>query len=182
MFAKSLFYRVLIILSFSGMTGVIAQNNTPTVRKTILPPSVRAQASPAATGNSTQLLKSNYRVVIEATKGEDQSMGKLSLLTCSANVNVDGPLDSELTPSSMSLVGTLEEHGDVLVFAYKLGLTTPVASSIQRSSGDKPVVSNIQYRSWSGSGTLRMKVGQPYVVLVSGGARYSITITPESSD
>jgi hypothetical protein len=136
--------------------------------------------SPSAP-DSPETLSSNYQVTFSAT-AEGKAIGELSMLTCSPQVSVSGPLNSGMTPTTFTVNGTLTEKDGELLFSYGIGFSFPVTSStISPKTDGQQVVSTIQYQQHNSQGMLRIKPGTAYEVLKAAGAVYTITISPVPS-
>lgn len=126
---------------------------------------------------SPETLSTNYQVTFSASS-EGKPLGELSMLTCSTEVSVSGPLNSGMTPTSFTLTGSLTEKDGELLLRYGIGFSFPVTTSTLSSKPDaQQTVSTIQYQQHSSQGMLRMKAGTPYEVLKAAGVVYTITIT-----
>ena len=137
-------------------------------------PGTNVPSVPAA----AEVLGVNYQISFSATS-EGKSVGELSMLTCSPDISVSGPLNSGATPTSFTVRGSLSEKDDELLFRYGINFSVPITTSALTSKQDgQAIVSNIQYQEHNSQGMLRMKAGTPYEVLKAGGAIYTITITP----
>lgn len=123
----------------------------------------------------------NYLLTFSAL-AEGKSLGELTMLTCSPQVSVAGPLDSGATPTSFMVAGTLAEKDADLLFSYKIDFSYPVATAAANPSPNNnslplPGTGNRQYQQHSSQGMLRMKPGTAYEVLKAGGVVYSVTIS-----
>lgn len=138
-------------------------------------PSGPAASVPSAPA-TPETLSTNYLITFSAT-AEGKALGELSMLTCSPEISVSGPLNSGIAPTSFTVTGSLTEKDGELLFRYGIGFNFPVTTSTASSKPDGAVLSNIQYQQHSSQGMLRMKAGTPYEVLKVAGAVYTITIT-----
>ena len=149
-----------------------AQNRLP-----VAPMSARPGFVSQTAPTPPEMLSTNYQVTFAATS-EGKPLGELSMLTCSSEVSVSGPLNSGMTPTSFTVTGSLNEKDGELLFRYGIGFNYPVTTSTISSKPDGAVSSNVQYQQHSSQGMLRMKAGTPYEVLKAAGVIYTITITP----
>ena len=167
---SSLLFVVAVVLS--GNLSSLAQ--TPGLPRQLIPnrPARSAPSAPA----SPETLSTNYQITFSATS-EGKQLGELSMLTCSPEVSVSGPLNSGTTPTTFTVTGSLTEKDGELLFRYGIGFSFPVTTSTTSSKPDGPVSSSIQYQQHSSQGMLRMKADTPYEVLKAAGVVYTITIT-----
>ena len=145
------------------------------------PPRPRPPASGqrVPTTQQVETLNTNYRVTFSG-KSEDKPLGELSTLTCSKDIFISGPLSSSDTPTTFSVTGTLEEKDGLMLFSYSINFRVPVITSSQSNKPPQPSgYSSVQYQEHSSRGTLKMKMGKVYDLLISGGNTYSIVVAPE---
>jgi hypothetical protein len=126
------------------------------------------------------MLSTNYQVTFSAV-ADGKALGELTMLTCSPQVSVSGPLNSGPTPTNFTVSGSLAEKEGDLLFTYGIGFRYPVTTAMTSPApGAPPVTSNIEYQEHSSQGMLRMKVGTQYEVLKAAGVIYTIIIsTPQ---
>lgn len=163
---------VVLAIVLCGSPFSLAQS--PVLPRLNMPGRPTASAPSAPTSPDT--LSTNYQITFSATS-EGKTHGELSLLTCSPEVSVSGPLNSGTTPTSFTVTGALTEKEGELLFRYGIAFSFPITTSTISSKPDGPVAANIQYQQHSSQGMLRMKVGTPYEVLKASGVVYTITIT-----
>jgi hypothetical protein len=176
---KNFIPSLLIVVGYLNGAGLSCLAQVPGVPRPNLPgrPGLNSPSAP----DSPETLSANYQVTFSAT-AEGKALGELSMLTCSPQVSVSGPLNSGMTPTTFTVNGTLGEKDGELLFSYGIGFSLPVTSTtISPKTEGQPVVSNIQYQQHSSQGMLRMKPGTAYEVLKAAGAVYTITISPVPS-
>jgi hypothetical protein len=176
---KNLIPSLLIVVGYLNAAGLSCLAQVPGVPRPNLPgrPGLNSPSAP----DSPETLSANYQVTFSAT-AEGKALGELSMLTCSPQVSVSGPLNSGMTPTTFTVNGTLGEKDGELLFSYGIGFSFPVTSStISPKTDGQQVVSTIQYQQHSSQGMLRMKAGTAYEVLKAAGAVYTITISPVPS-
>ncbi|MBN8456241.1 MAG: hypothetical protein J0M04_00150 [Verrucomicrobia bacterium] len=169
----------VVLLSASGLLALgqqPAQPGQPT-------PGRRPPAAPfAETQQKPETLSTNYRIIFSGRSGED-AIGELSALTCSKSILISGPLNSSDTPTTFNISGTLEEMDGLLILNYSVSYTVAVVTSTGPTPPGQPTppagYRAVQYREHSSKGTLKMKPGQTYDFLVTGGNTYSIVVRPE---
>ena len=120
-----------------------------------------------------EALSTNYQVTFSGTS-EGKPLGELSMLTCSPDISVNGPLNAGQTPTTFTVEGALTEKEGELLFRYSIGFSVPITPP----NGDGQVRQSISYQQHSTQGMLRMKAGTAYEVLKSGGVVYTIMIAP----
>jgi hypothetical protein len=126
-----------------------------------------------------ETLNTNYRVKFSG-KSEDKPLGELSTLTCSKDILISGPLSSSDTPTTFSVTGRLEEKDGLILFSYSIGFRVPVITTSQPNQPPQPAgYRSVQYQDHSSRGTLKMRPGKAYDLLISGGNTYSIVVAPE---
>lgn len=140
----------------------------------------RVPVSPiSANAEATKPLSVNHRLAFSAKDG-DKEIGEISLLTCSPDVSVNGPLGISDFQSHVTVSGSLTEEQDGgITLRYEIGFSVPVKLAIPAAAPGTPGASNVQYQNHSSQGMLRMKAGKAYEVLRVGRVVYSITIAPE---
>lgn len=173
----------VVVLSASSLLALGQQPPQPQRQPRVL---VRPPADPfAETQQEPETLSTNYRITFSGKSGEG-AIGELSALTCATQITMSGPLSSSDTPTSITVSGTLEEKDGLLIFKYTLAYTVAMVfedrSPQPQIPGQPPKVvqgRSVQYRDHSAQGILRMKPGQAYDLLKSGGNTYSIIVAPE---
>lgn len=123
--------------------------------------------------NESEVLSTNYQVTFSGAS-EGKSLGELTLLTCSPQISVSGPLASGPAPTLFTVIGTLSEKEGDLILSYSISYSFPVTST---PAPGQNAVTNTQYQQHSSQGMLRMKAGTAYEVLKAAGVTYTITIS-----
>jgi hypothetical protein len=138
----------------------------------------------AAEPETTELLSSNYRIVIRATANGSQ-VGEISAQTCSAAFQINGflslPMAEDPLGKDLSVRGELSElEGGALKLSYIMDMTNPVPSQSFGMMVQKQAVPSVYgHQLTNGAlGTLMMKPGQSYDVMQISGVVYALTITP----
>lgn len=147
--------------------------NSPPVRKRTLVVGSANQES-----SDSSLLSSNFRLTFSGASGE-KNLGQLSVLTSSQSVQVSGPLNAEDPNTVFNISGTLSEKEGSLVFTYSIGFNVRIQPSVA-AAGERPGNLPASYANHSASGSLRIKPGEVYEVLKSGGNAYTVSISPET--
>jgi hypothetical protein len=155
-------------LLFVGGSSCFAQNSSR-IRPMIQPSGV---AHPNAQ-NETEILSANYQVTFSG-RSDDKSIGELTLLTCSRQISVSGPLASSPASTVFTVTGTLSEKEDDLILSYGINYSHPITLA---PSPNQPQLANTQYQQHNSQGVLRMKVGEAYEVMKAAGVTYTITIS-----
>ncbi len=160
----------IVLLAVSSL--LVTGQNQP--RNRVSAPGLQVPSTQQA-----ETLSTNYRVTFSG-KSEEKPLGTLSTLTCSTEILLSGPLNSSDTPTNFSVTGTLEEKDGMILFSYSIGFRVPVITTSQPNQPPQPVgYRSVEYQDHSSRGTLKMKPGKIYDVLVSGGNTYSIVVAPE---
>jgi|GEM_PF-3256830 hypothetical protein len=120
-----------------------------------------------------EALSTNYQVTFSGAS-EGKPLGELSMLTCSPEISVNGPLNAGQTPTTFMVEGSLTEKEGELLFRYNIGFSVPITPPNGNGQGHQ----SISYQQHTTQGMLRMKAGTPYEVLKSGGVVYTIMIAP----
>ena len=128
--------------------------------------------------SDSSLLSSNFRLTFSGASGE-KNLGQLSVLTSSQSVQVSGPLNAEDPNTVFNISGTLSEKEGSLVFTYSIGFNVRIQPSVA-AAGERPGNLPESYANHSASGSLRIKPGEVYEVLKSGGNAYTVSISPET--
>jgi hypothetical protein len=160
-------------LLFVAVGSEVFSQNQPNVAPGIGRPILVNNDPQAATHQP--LLSSNYLVTLAATS-EGKSMGELSLLTCSTELKVSGPLSAEVAPITLYLTGSLTEMDGELHLQYELDMTIPV-KGVSPATKEGKQNSSLEYNGQQAGGRLRMKAGRPYEVLKQAGITYIMTVS-----
>jgi hypothetical protein len=111
-------------------------------------------------------------------------VGEISCLTCTPTVRFDGQVGEESPATTVSFEGALKEERDgASLFTYQLGIKAPVEMTTHRASVPgapaPPVATHYEYVDRTCQGAILLKPGQTYEIYQSGGATYTLTVTPE---
>ena len=142
---------------------------------------IRRVPSPGVpvSAEATKPLSVNHRLSF-SVKDSDKEVGELSMLTCSSEISVNGPLGDSDSQSLVTVNGSLTEEQDgAIILRYEIGFTIPVKMAMPAPGPGVPGSPGVQYQNHSSQGMLRVKAGKAYEVLRIGRTIYSITITPE---
>ncbi|GEP42221.1 hypothetical protein BGE01nite_15120 [Brevifollis gellanilyticus] len=132
-------------------------------------------------------LSKNYLITFSTTTN-GKPVGELTMLTCSPQVSVSGPLDSGPSPTSFGVAGELAEDEGLLLFTYNIDFSYPVVTAVATGAVAppqavpapgfaQPMSASVQYQQHRSQGMLRMKIGTPYEVLKAAGVTYTVVIS-----
>lgn len=181
---------VLLLASLLLMTSGILPGFSQAPSAPVVPP-VKRRALIAAPNSQTpaapETLSKNYLVTFSAT-ANGKAVGELTMLTCSPQISVSGPLDSGPSPTTFGVAGELGEDEGLLLFTYNIDFSYPVVTAVVAGAAAPPqavpapgnprsMAANVQYQQHRSQGMLRMKVGTPYEVLKAAGVTYTVVIS-----
>lgn len=156
---KTILPGLLCVAFLLPITGVLAQNDAPTIPRLPRPVISQDNAAPAH-------LDGNYVLTLTATD-KDQPAKELAVVVAAASFNV-----SSAQPATTFSGKLFPQEGGLYEVSYQLGSDVAVPTGKSANGGFE----NIQYRSVSTVSSVLLRLGEPVQIIRDGDRTYTLRI------